>query len=125
MAKFKCNMASGGGGSSIKSGTTEAASPSETITINTGLSTISKFVWMAVTNNGTYRTMIAYDKNVSTTTCDCACIGLNAGSHQKNIGAAVVAQVPSLTSISGGTIVLTMASGNLAGTVKAGYWYAE
>ena len=128
MALYRCSSPSGGGGSSAVSGTTPATSNSGTITINTGLSPINRFVWFATASNTQYKmqSVITYDRDLDANTFDVAEVAANYGYHKRTIGAATDASLASLTSMSNsGTVVITTASGTAAGNVAQGYWFAE
>ena len=123
MALYRCSSPSGGGGGSYVGGTTEATVENTSLTINTGLSSISQFVWFATQAANNKQCVITYDSNMGNYFTVCV-PATNAGNFKRAIGSAPIAQVPALTSITGGTVVLAMATSSGFGNVNTGYWFA-
>lgn len=125
MALFRCSSGSGGGGGNIKSDTTEATTTAnQEITINTGLSQINKFVWMAKKTTGSYLDIVVYDRDVDSSKFSYATAGRNQGEYNVAFKTSGNAYTTVMKSVSGGTVTL-IASTNVNYRVDAGYWYAE
>lgn len=121
---FAPMMAAASGGGSAKSGTTNATSVNEQIAIDTGLTSISKFVWFAMNNNNNAQQIITYDADLGSVFTT-AFPATSAGYCKRPIGSAVTSTNPTVVSVSGGTITIKMASGSGYGNCKAGVWYAS
>ena len=114
-----------GGGGSVKSGTTEAAVPNNTIVIETGISNLKHFSWMAkTTNNAAIASLVYYDE-IGSGKFSAAYMGGQATCYNTNIGttptAAGVCMLDSSTDIASGKIVIKVRYAN----VNAGVWFAE
>lgn len=123
--------ASGGGGGAVSGETDAITSASETITINTGLSTIKRFYAFIYLTDWTpnYLEFVHYDADHSTTTY----IGgtnygpSNYGGLNVTLGTYPNANYSmKMDAPSGGMVTLTTAvSANYAGTGKKIRWFAE
>ena len=127
MARFRCNMTSGGGGSSVKSGSTEATSRNNDIVIPTGLTSITRFIWYAnrsASATADYINYVSYDSNIHPGAYD---TGWNYTNAYGGTNVAINTNTSNCTkiaSISGGTVTLHTPN-NAYGDVAAGRWFAE
>ena len=115
---------SNGGGGSAKSGTTNATAAGGTLTIDTGLSEVNQFVWFATQAANNKQCIVTYDKDMGNY-YTAAVPAVNQGNFKRAIGSTPQSQVPVITSISGGTVVVSMATGSCYGNCNAGYWFAQ
>ena len=123
---FAQMMASSGGGSNIKSGTSPALTAAQqTITIDTGLSQINKFVWCAKVSGNPRMNYDFYDRDLGE---DKFSYGVTAGYQgQYNIAipspSSNIVYGDQIVGINGG--VVSIKSGSTYGLADAGYWCAE
>ena len=136
MAKIRAMMAIGGGASGAVSGESDTITgASETITIDTGLSEITRFFayFYCDSWNPSYFEYIFYDKDNSTTTYIGA---VNYGSSNFGKLNATLGTYPhasycmKMNAPNGGTVIITTATtgtsaGDYAGVGKKIRWFAE
>lgn len=125
MALIKMIPVGSGGGSNIKSGTSLATTTvNEEITIDTGLTQINKFVWMAKQTIGDYLDMVVYNRDVDPSKFSYASTARYQGEYNVAFKTSGNAYTTTIKSVNGGTVTL-IASSNINSRVDAGYWYAE
>ena len=124
------NKMSGGGyaysqrpsGGSTKYGTIGSYSINSEFTVQTGLTSVTKFTLVtAIPNVTNRRTVTVYDADVSTTTCAIAYLGGSVTSNATNFNTRNT-YMPVIKSISGGDITILTGS-NIA--IDSGFWFAE
>ena len=122
---FAPMMAAASGGGSVKSGTTEAVAASGTLTIDTGLSQINQFVWFAECAGQAGKLVVMYDRNADSGKYTSSRIQTSQGTYNGAIGASPTAYLPSLYSLSGGTITIKTPTAANMGAASAGVWFAQ
>lgn len=134
MALIEMDFASAMGGGCKFGNVDNTTSASQTVTINTGLSSITRFVLVAtptVSGYGDYRQVVVWNANntyynaavIYTNGCYGA-VG-NIGSYP-NASSGMGAYAWKIQSINGGTITLQTSSSNANyGACKDIHWYAE
>lgn len=121
MAYFRCSQSGGG---NIKSGTTAATSRNTDIVIDTGLSSVSKFVWWAK-RTGTYAhiQIVMVDNAIYSNKYNANCLGTSASASNVAFGTQTQ-NTCMVKSISGGVVTLNTFNSTYC-DVQAGVWYAE
>lgn len=118
------NYVSGVSPISTKRGLTEAASYGTQITIDTGLSEINYFSWLAKVPGYNRSLGVQYIKDYDSNVFNTAAYG-NSASYDLAIGASAQTYVPVITSINNGIIVLNMPTNSPYGNAGGGYWVAS
>ena len=123
---IEMNPSNGGGGSSVKSGTTEAAAKNTDIVINTGVSNIKHFVWMAKVSGSNYMQTVEYNDDAFSNKYNAGCLGTSASTANTAFGTASqnTCMIASDTDLANGTIKIHTYNSNY-GAVEAGIWMAE
>lgn len=137
--RVRANNASGGGGGSAVSGDgfydnnntyqTETADGQD-MRIETGLSTVKRFILMAnpkYSSYTTYKQVVEYDADVDSSNYGCCCIYGTAGygGSPLAIGTQSNAFAFRIMSISGGTVTLKAAANTYYGACNNIRWFAE
>jgi hypothetical protein len=123
-------MMVGSGGSSGASGTvTDTVGNAQTVTINTGLSSISKFALRCLGHStNKYHSAVFWSSDDSSnyegqSTYGEGTSGISGVYGKKALNSNVTAWVPTLVSVSGGTVTLKTGANNAA-AIKSGWWVA-
>lgn len=108
-------MGAGGGGTKGASGTLATSAASETKTIDTGLSSISKFMLHGVSTNSSYQPeqiAICYDASIPNKYYGVGSYNGNVGKvGQYDFRSSAQTILPTIKSVSGGTVEIITASG--------------
>ena len=106
-----------------KRGTTPAMSNGDTYEIDTGLSSISQFMWFATTTANNMQNVLTYDSAMGAYFTGC-CPANFGGYFKRAIGPnSAAASYPGITVLTGGKI--TIKTSTSYGAVQAGYWFAQ
>lgn len=114
---------SGSSGGNVKSGTTASTAQNTDIVIDTGLSTVSKFVWWAKRNGFNNIQIVNVDNSIFQDKYNSNLLGTSASSVNVAFGTATQNTVM-VKSISGGVVTLHTYNSAM-GNVDGGVWFAE